>query len=44
MPNGDTAMWVVELECDWHGVPTVQVIDVDIIARAAHLWVQQSPR
>jgi hypothetical protein len=36
-PNGDTTMWVVELECDQRGVPTVKVIDVDTIARTAHL-------
>jgi hypothetical protein len=30
-------MWVVELECDQCGVPTVQVIDVDTIVHAAHL-------
>lgn len=33
----DTGMWTVNLECDRRGHPTVQVIDVDSIARGAHL-------
>ena len=36
-PDGDTGMWIVELECDRNGVPSVQVIAIDTIARAAHL-------
>lgn len=33
----DTSMWTVNLECDRRGRPTVEVIDVDSIARGAHL-------
>ena len=33
----DTGMWTVELERDRDGVPSVQVIAVETIARAAHL-------
>ncbi|KAI9439444.1 hypothetical protein BJY52DRAFT_1206931 [Lactarius psammicola] len=33
----DTGMWVVKQEFDYHGQPTVEVIHVDSIARAAHL-------
>jgi hypothetical protein len=36
-PDDDTGMWMVELECDRNGLPTVQVITTDTIARAAHL-------
>ncbi|KAJ7898931.1 hypothetical protein B0H14DRAFT_2556982 [Mycena olivaceomarginata] len=35
-PDPDTGMWVVELERQ-RGVPTVAIIPVDSIARAAHL-------
>ncbi|KAI9429150.1 hypothetical protein BJY52DRAFT_1353967 [Lactarius psammicola] len=33
----DTGMWTVEQELDHHGQPTLEVIHVDSIARAAHL-------
>ena len=33
----DTGMWVVEQEFDHHGEPTLEVIHLDAIARAAHL-------
>jgi hypothetical protein len=33
----DTGMWIVEPEADEEGQPTWQVIDVDSIARRAHL-------
>ncbi|KAH8976907.1 pyridoxal phosphate-dependent transferase [Lactarius hatsudake] len=33
----DTGMWVVKQELDRHGQPTLEVIHVDSIARAAHL-------
>lgn len=35
--DSDTGMWVVEQELDRLGQPTVEVIHVDSIARAAHL-------
>ncbi|KAI9452680.1 hypothetical protein BJY52DRAFT_1124162 [Lactarius psammicola] len=35
--DSDTGMWVVKQEFDYHGQPTVEVIHVDSIARAAHL-------
>ena len=36
-PDHDTGMWSVQLECDRRGQPTVKVIDIDAIARGAHL-------
>ncbi|KIJ98505.1 hypothetical protein K443DRAFT_9104 [Laccaria amethystina LaAM-08-1] len=36
-PDVDTGMWTVQLECDWRGEPTVEVIDLDTIAQGAHL-------
>jgi len=36
-PDPDTGMWTVRLECDQRGQPTVEVIDLDTIARGAHL-------
>ena len=36
-PDIDTEMWTVQLEHDQHGIPTVQVIEVETIAYAAHL-------
>ncbi|KAJ7737732.1 hypothetical protein B0H16DRAFT_1762218 [Mycena metata] len=36
VPDPDTGMWVVKLERD-RGVPTLAIIPVDAIARAAHL-------
>jgi len=36
-PDHDTGMWPVQLEQDAQGHPTVDVIDVDTIARGAHL-------
>jgi len=36
-PDADTGMWPVQLECDGRGVPTVQVIPLETIARGAHL-------
>ncbi|KAF9548973.1 hypothetical protein CPC08DRAFT_715543 [Agrocybe pediades] len=36
-PDDDTGMWTCELECDSDGVPTTEVIDVNTIARGAHL-------
>jgi hypothetical protein len=36
-PDHDTGMWTVHLECDRRGQPTVEVIDIDAIARGAHL-------
>ncbi|KAI9453191.1 hypothetical protein F5148DRAFT_985639 [Russula earlei] len=36
-PDNDTGMWMVELECDCDGHPTVQVITIDTIAHTAHL-------
>lgn len=36
-PDEDTEMWVVRLECDEDDKPICQVIDVDTIARGAHL-------
>ena len=36
-PDEDTGMWPVQLECDHKGVPNVEVVEVDSIARAAHL-------
>lgn len=35
-PDEDTGMWTVQLECD-RGIPTLQVIEIDAIARGAHL-------
>ncbi|KJA18005.1 hypothetical protein HYPSUDRAFT_145683 [Hypholoma sublateritium FD-334 SS-4] len=36
-PDPDTGMWTVQLECDQRGQSTVDVIDIDAIARGAHL-------
>jgi len=36
-PDTDTEMWTVQLECDRRGIPTVQVIEVETIARTTHL-------
>ena len=36
-PDRDTGMWTVQLECDARGQPTIKVIDIDTIARGAHL-------
>jgi hypothetical protein len=36
-PDMDTGMWMVKLECDRRGVPTLQVIEVETIVRGAHL-------
>lgn len=36
-PDRDTGMWTVQLERNQRGQPTVEVIDVDAIARGAHL-------
>lgn len=36
-PDRDTGMWTVELERDRKGQPTVEVIDIDTIARGSHL-------
>ena len=36
-PDRDTGMWTVQLEHDRSGRPTVEVIDIDSIARGAHL-------
>ena len=36
-PDRDTGMWTVQLERDRQGQPTVEVIDIDAIARGAHL-------
>ena len=36
-PDRDTGMWTVQLEHDRRGLPTVEVIDIDTIARGAHL-------
>ena len=36
-PDRDTGMWTVRLEREGRGQPTVEVIDVDSIARGAHL-------
>jgi hypothetical protein len=30
-------MWTVQLECDRRGTPTVQVVQLETIARGAHL-------
>ena len=35
--DADTSMWTVAQELDRHGEPTLEVIDVDSIARGAHL-------
>ncbi|KAF8903656.1 hypothetical protein CPB84DRAFT_1845636 [Gymnopilus junonius] len=35
--DSDTGMWMVQLEHDGRGRPTVEVIDIDAIARGAHL-------
>jgi hypothetical protein len=37
MPDEDTGMWVMELECARVGCPTFQVIELDTVARGAHL-------
>ena len=36
-PDRDTGMWTVQMEHDRHGRPTIEIIDVDSIARGAHL-------
>jgi hypothetical protein len=36
-PDADTGMWTVQLECDRRGTPTVQVVQLETIARGAHL-------
>lgn len=36
-PDRDTGMWTVQLEHDRQGQPTVEVIDINTIARGAHL-------
>ena len=36
-PDADTGMWTVQLERNWKGEPTVEVIALETIARAAHL-------
>ena len=36
-PDRDTGMWTVQMEHDRHGQLTIEVIDVDSIARGAHL-------
>ena len=36
-PDADTGMWTVQLERNWKGEPTVQVIPLETIARGAHL-------
>ena len=36
-PDRDTGMWTVQMERDRHGQPTVEVIDIDSIARGVHL-------
>jgi hypothetical protein len=36
-PDRDTGMWTVQLERDRRGQPTIEVIDIDTIARGAHL-------
>ena len=36
-PDPDTGMWTVQMECDQKGVPNVQVIPLESIARGAHL-------
>ena len=36
-PDRDTGMWTVRLECDRRGQPCVEVINIDAIARGAHL-------
>jgi hypothetical protein len=36
-PDADTGMWTIQLEHDQKGEPTVQVIPLETIARAAHL-------
>ena len=36
-PDHDTRMWTVQMEHDRHGQPTIAVINVDSIARGAHL-------
>jgi hypothetical protein len=37
VPDLDTGMWTVQLERDGRGQPTVDVIDLNTIARGAHL-------
>ena len=37
MPDPDTGMWTVHLECDHRRQATVQVIAIDSIVRGAHL-------
>ncbi len=36
-PDWDTGMWTVQLEHDWRRQPVTDVIDIDSIARGAHL-------
>ena len=36
-PDRDTGMWTMQMEHDRHGQPTIEIIDVDSIARGAHL-------
>ena len=36
-PDADTGMWTVQLECDWKGAPTIQVVQLEAIAHGAHL-------
>jgi hypothetical protein len=36
-PDDDMGMWTVELECDRRGHATLQVIEVEMLAHAAHL-------
>ena len=36
-PDADTGMWTVQLECNWKGEPTVQVIPLKTIAHRVHL-------
>jgi hypothetical protein len=37
MPDKDTGMWIMELEHAQGGCPTFQVIELDTVARGAHL-------
>ncbi|KAH9978413.1 hypothetical protein BJV74DRAFT_879459 [Russula compacta] len=37
LPDADTEMWTVQLECDQKGESTAQVIPLETITRAAHL-------
>ena len=36
-PDHDTGMWTVQMERDRYGQATVEVIDIDSIARGVHL-------